>query len=246
MNNSKPLITLDHVGVYYRRRNGLFGGDKFWALKDVSLELYPGETLGIVGHNGAGKSTLMKVLAGIIKADRGIIHNQGYRASLLALQLGFIHYLSGRENAILSGILIGLSKKEVEAKLDDIIAFAELEEFIDQPIITYSSGMIARLGFSVALYADPDIILIDEVLGVGDAAFNKKSTTMMREKIKNNKTVVFVSHNADIVADICDRVVWVEHGKSKMAGDTDVVLKAYHDSLQSAANTPAVQPDTTV
>jgi len=241
--NKNPLISLENVGVYYRRRNGLFGGDKFWALKDISLELYPGETLGIVGHNGAGKSTLMKVLAGIIKSDRGIIHNRGYRASLLALQLGFIHYLSGRENAILSGILIGLSKREVEAKLNDIIAFAELEDFIDQPIITYSSGMIARLGFSVALHADPDIILIDEVLGVGDAAFNKKSTALMREKIKANKTVVFVSHNADIVADICDRVVWVEQGKSKMTGKTDTVLKAYHDSLQTAAVTTQIRPD---
>ena len=167
MTDNQKILQLDNVGISYNRRSGFFGGDAFWALKDVSLSIYQGETLGIIGRNGAGKSTLLQLLAGIIKPNRGQFHTHiDYRASLLALQLGFIPYLSGRDNAVLSGMLMGMRRKEVEAKLQDIIDFAELGEFIDQPVITYSSGMSARLGFSVAYYADPDILLIDEVLGV--------------------------------------------------------------------------------
>ena len=151
----------------YRRQRGIFG-EKFWALKDVSFELYQGETLGILGRNGAGKSTLMRLMSGIIKPDQGeLINHHNSTASLLSLQLGFMGYLSGRENAILSGMLMGLTRREIEAKMDAIIDFSELGEFIDQPISTYSSGMSARLGFSVAFQTDPDILLVDEVMGVG-------------------------------------------------------------------------------
>jgi len=226
------ILSLRQVGLCYKRRKGLFKGEPFWALKDVSLDLHQGETLGIIGRNGAGKSTLLQLMAGIIRPDKGTLINRGYQASLLALQLGFVHYLTGRENAILSGILLGLRKREIIAKMDSIIEFSELGDFIDQPIITYSSGMKARLGFSVAFHVDPDILLIDEILGVGDAEFSKKSTTVMREKIRTNKTVVFVSHNAILVRQLCDRVIWIEEGVSRLEGDTQMVLDHYTQHTQ--------------
>lgn len=241
MTASTPIISLRQVGLSYRRRKSLLKSEPFWALQDVSLDLYSGETLGVIGRNGAGKSTLLQMLAGIIKPDKGTLINAGYQASLLALQLGFIHYLTGRENIVLSGILMGLRRKEIEAKMDAIIAFSELETFIDQPIITYSSGMKARLGFSVAFHADPDILLIDEILGVGDAEFSKKSTTVMREKIRTNKTVVFVSHNAVLIRQLCDRVVWIEEGISRAEGDTETVLTQYNQYLQNHAQQPIRQ-----
>lgn len=234
----EPILSLRNVGVFYRRKRGIFRGEPFWALKDVSLDLYQGETLGIVGRNGAGKSTLLQLLAGIIKPDRGIYaKNKAYHASLLALQIGFIHYLTGRENAILSGMLMGLRKKEILAKMDSIIEFSELGEFIDQPVITYSSGMAARLGFSVTFQANPDIVLIDEVLGVGDAEFIKKSTTVMQQKIRSrvHKAVVFVSHNIALVQQLCDRLVWIESGVTQAQGDTKTVLNQYAQYLQNHA-----------
>ncbi|MCP4696490.1 MAG: ABC transporter ATP-binding protein [Gammaproteobacteria bacterium] len=234
---AEPILSVCNAGVFFRRKTGLFGGEAFWALKDISLDLYQGETLGIIGRNGAGKSTLLQLMAGIIKTDKGsLVRKKGYRASLLALQLGFIHYLTGRENIILSGLLMGLRKKQVEAAMDEIIAFSELGDFIDQPIITYSSGMIARLGFSVAFYADPDIILVDEVLGVGDAEFSIKSTRMMQEKIHGNKTVVFVSHNAAMVKQLCNRVVWIEHGTTCREGEPTEVLSEYERQIAAEVN----------
>jgi lipopolysaccharide transport system ATP-binding protein len=225
------MLSLRNVGVYYKRRRGVFG-ETFWAFKDVSFDLYPGETLGIIGRNGAGKSTLLRLMSGIIRPNRGTLDNYGgYRASLLSLQLGFIPHLSGRENAILSGMLMGVRRKEIEARLPAILEFSELGDFFDQPIQTYSSGMSARLGFSVAFQVDPDILLIDEVLGVGDAEFSQKSSRAMQEKIRANKTVVFVSHNAVMVQKLCHRVVWIEDGVSRMEGDPDSVVKAYHQSL---------------
>lgn len=224
------VLSLKNVGVYYRKKRGVFG-EKFWALKDVSFDLYQGETLGIIGRNGVGKSTLLRLMAGIIKPDRGIFVNAGYQASLLSFHLGFIHYLTGRENAILSGMLMGLRKKEIKAKMDAIIEFSELRDFIDQPIATYSAGMVARLGFSVAFQANPDVLLIDEVLGVGDAEFSQKSAKVMRERIHSNKTIVFVSHHAVLIQQLCNRVIWIEDGVSKAEGDTPTILQQYHQSL---------------
>ncbi len=226
----EPILSLRNIGVFYKRRRGIFG-EQFWALKNISFDLYHGETLGIIGRNGVGKSTLLRLMAGIIKPNKGTFINRGYHASLLSLQLGFIPYLSGRENAILSGMFMGLRKKEVKAKMDAIIEFSELDDFIDQPIATYSSGMKARLGFSVAFQVDPDILLIDEVLGVGDAEFRQKSTKVMQEKIRSNKTIVFVSHQTGIVKQLCNRVVWIEEGISKAEGEADEVLKEYHQFL---------------
>lgn len=234
MDANNRILSLEQAGVYYRRKGGFLGlrGEAFWALETISLSLYQGENLGIIGRNGAGKSTLLQLIAGILKPDRGqMLVERSYRASLLALQLGFIPYLSGRENAILSGMLMGMSRKQVAANLDKIIEFSELGEFIEQPVITYSSGMSARLGFSVAIYADPDVLLVDEVLGVGDASFAIKSTEAMFEKMRSNKTVVFVSHNTSLIKQLCTRVVWIENGKTMAEGLTEQVLPKYIDSL---------------
>ncbi|OUD13169.1 ABC transporter ATP-binding protein [Thioflexithrix psekupsensis] len=230
MSTQEKVVSLKNVGVFYKKNRGIFG-EPFWALRDVSFELYQGETLGIIGRNGVGKSTLLRLIAGIIKPDCGEITNYGYQVSLLSLQLGFIPYLTGRENAVLSGMLLGLRRKEVIEKLPAIIEFSELGAFIEQPISTYSSGMVARLGFSVAFMVDPDVLLIDEVLGVGDAEFSAKSTRVMQEKIKSNKTIIFVSHNAVLVNQLCDRVVWIEEGVSRCEGETAKVLAEYHKFL---------------
>lgn len=225
-----PALSLKHVGIYYKRNRGVFG-EPFWALKDVSFDLYPGETLGIIGRNGVGKSTLLRLMAGIIKPNTGYFINNGYQISLLSLNLGFIHYLTGRENAILSGMLMGLRKAEIQAKMKAIIEFSELREFFDQPIATYSSGMLARLGFSVAFQVDPDVLLIDEIFGVGDAEFRQKSTRLMQDKIQSHQTIVFVSHQDALIRQLCQRVVWIEDGVSKAEGSAAHVLKEYHQSL---------------
>lgn len=232
MKQEQPILSLRNVGIYYKRKRGIFG-EPFWAIKDVSFDLYHGETLGIIGRNGVGKSTLLRMMAGIIKPNTGTFINNGYRASLLSLQLGFIPHLSGRENAILSGMLMGLRKKEIKAKIDAILEFSDLGEFFEQPIATYSSGMKARLGFSVAFQVDPDILLLDEILGVGDEEFRKKSTKVMREKIRSNKTIVFVSHQAGMIKQLCNRAVWIEKGISKAEGTPSDVLAQYNNSLSA-------------
>ncbi len=231
----EAVLSVSHVDVSYWRRTGMFRRERFWPLRDVSFDLGHGETLGIIGRNGVGKSTLLRVLAGIIAPDKGQVARNGCRASLLSLQVGFIPYLTGRENAILSGMLLGLRRSEIQAKLEEIIAFAELEDFIDEPVRTYSSGMAARLGFAVAFQADPDVLLVDEVLGVGDVAFQQKSAAAMREKMRSSKTVVLVFHNAQLIKGLCDRAVWIENGVMRAEGETERVLAAYHEALQLPA-----------
>jgi len=229
-----PVIELRNVGVCYQRKKGLFTRRSagLWALEDVSLELHRGETLGIVGRNGAGKSTLLRLLAGITRPDRGTVINHGYRATLLSLQAGFVPHLTGRENVILSAMLLGLSRREILARMDDIVRFAELEESIDEPIGTYSTGMKARLGFSTAFHVDPQVFLLDEVLGVGDAGFVKKSTSAMNDRIRSDKTVVLVSHNGAVVRSLCDRLVWIEHGRVQAEGETREVLARYETHVK--------------
>lgn len=229
--NRGPVISLRHVGVSYTHHIGPFKRRRFWALNDVSLDLFHGETLGIVGRNGAGKSSLLRILAGIIRPDRGRVIHNGHRAALLSLQLGFAPNLSGRENACLSGIIMGLSRKEIGRRMDRIQEFAELGDFMDQPLKTYSTGMRARLGFAVALESHPDILLIDEVLGVGDGEFREKSSNALRQLIRSNKTVVLVSHHVETVRQLCDRAVWIEDRISKTQGDVDKVLAEYHSHL---------------
>lgn len=240
--SGNPIISLRHVGISFWRRAGYLRRKRFWALSDVSFDLYHGETLGIIGRNGAGKSTLLRTLAGIIAPDKGSLLNHGYRASLLSLQLGFIPHLSGRQNAILSAMLLGVPKRIIKARMDEIIRFAELDKFIDQPVTTYSAGMKARLGFATAFQADPDILLVDEVLGVGDSAFQAKSSNAMREKIRSNKTVVLVSHNLQTLRNLCDRAVWIEQGITRAEGDVTTVLQAYNAYLQTLKNNPEELP----
>jgi len=200
---------------------------RFTALKNISFEVSSGETVGIIGKNGAGKSTILGLLAGVLKPSSGQVTVAGRIAPLLELGAGFHPELSGRENILLNGILLGMLKREVEEKRDAIIEFSELEEFIDQPIRTYSSGMLARLGFSVAVHCDPDILLIDEVLAVGDQDFQKKCIEKMRVFKQEQKTIVFVSHNVEEIRQVCDRVIWIDQGIVYREGRVDQVINEY-------------------
>lgn len=236
-NDCEFALRLEDVGVFYWRRRRIFKRERYWALRRVSFTVGRGDSLGIIGRNGAGKSTLLKVLAGIMQPDQGhITRSSGLRADLLSLRLGFVSHLTGRENAILGGMLMGLRRQRARAAVPEIAAFAELEDFMDQPLRTYSEGMKARLGFAVAFQADPDILLVDEVLGVGDAEFRRKSTAAMRQKIRSDKTVVIVSHSTSVIRELCNQVVWIEGGETRQIGPTEEVLKRYEN--QKALNMP--------
>ncbi|GIX34502.1 MAG: hypothetical protein KatS3mg126_0281 [Lysobacteraceae bacterium] len=200
---------------------------RFQALNGVSLCLNHGDRLGVIGRNGAGKSTLLKLIADIMAPDAGVIERNHGACQLLSLNLGFLPHLTGRENAIMSGLLQGLSRSAIARKLDDIRDFAELGDFFEQPFKTYSSGMQARLGFSLAMQFEPDLLLIDEILGVGDVEFQKKSREALADKIHSGITVVMVSHSEDVVRSICNRAVWVEHGRTILEGNVDAVCAAY-------------------
>lgn len=199
----------------------------FEAIRNISFEVPKGESLGVVGRNGAGKSTLLGLIAGVLRPSSGKMVIRDRVSPLLELGGGFHPELSGRENIMLNGVLMGMLRSEVKHKIDEIIAFSELEEFIDQPIRTYSSGMLARLGFSVVAHLEPKIILIDEVLAVGDASFRNKCIKKMVEFKKMGATIVFVSHSAPDVAMICDRVLWIENHEVKKIGRTDEILREY-------------------
>lgn len=229
---SQIAIRVSNVALTYRK--GLIGNSTYTALTDVSFEVMRGETLGVIGFNGAGKSTLLRLLAGIYEPDRGHIELHGNSVTLLSLQVGFVPHLSGRDNAVVSGVFLGMRKTEILSRMDEVLEFTELHEFIDEPIVTYSSGMKARLGFGVALLADPDVLLVDEVLGVGDIEFRKKSAEAMRARIRSNKTVVLVTHSPQTVTDLCDRVVWIHEGVTKMQGSTEEVLPHYLDHYKQS------------
>jgi len=206
--DKEVILSLKNVSLSYKQRQGLFKpAKKFFALKDISFDIYKGETLGIIGRNGAGKSTLLKIIAGILKPDSGLVLNKGVSVSLLALQAGFDIELSGRDNAILGGMFLGYSRIQAEARLDEIVEFSELGDFIDQPIKTYSAGMRSRLGFSLAMHLSPDVLLLDEVLSVGDKGFREKAEKEMMKKIHSEQTVVLVSHSESQVNRLCERCV---------------------------------------
>jgi len=226
------LISLQNVGVCFRVGKSLLRRDSVQALRDVSFDLHRGDSLGVIGRNGAGKSTLLQILGGIILPDKGRILNNNATTSLLALQVGFDSELSGRINALVGGMLLGFRKADVMANLDKIIAFSELGEFIDRPVKSYSTGMKARLGFSVALEMNPDVLLIDEVLGVGDVQFKKKSMAVMKEKLLSDQTIVLVSHDAGTIKNLCNRAVWIEDGVTVMNGASDEVVTAYERFVQ--------------
>ncbi|RHQ62410.1 ABC transporter ATP-binding protein [Blautia sp. AF25-12LB] len=202
------------------------------ALRGISFEVKKGEIMGIVGKNGSGKSTLLRAIAGIFSADSGSIELESDSVSLLSIGVGFQKKLSGRENIILSGMLLGFSEQEVRDKMDEIIEFANLGKFIDMPVKTYSSGMYSKLAFSITAVLETDIMLIDEVLSVGDAKFKKKSYKKMQELIMDeNRTVVIVSHSTETLEKLCTSLLWLHEGEIKMQGDTKTVLDAYNEFM---------------
>jgi homopolymeric O-antigen transport system ATP-binding protein len=201
--------------------------DHFWALKDISFEIKKGEAVGIIGRNGAGKSTLLKILSRITKPTEGYVRMHGRVGSLLEVGTGFHPELSGRENVYLNGAIIGMRKKEIDRKFDEIVAFAEIERFIDTPVKLYSSGMYVRLAFAVAAHLEPDILIVDEVLAVGDAAFQKKCLGRMGVVAKEGRTVLFVSHNLATLKQLCATAFWLDAGEIKAYGYTPEVVASY-------------------
>jgi lipopolysaccharide transport system ATP-binding protein len=206
---------------------------EIWALRNLNLDIYEGEKLGIIGRNGCGKSTLMRVLAGIYSLDEGeiIFHRKNVRVELLSLGVGFEGSLTGRENAMLNGLLMGKSRTHMFSHLDAIHTFSGLGDFFDYPVYTYSTGMNVRLGFSVAMETDPDILLIDEVLGVGDQEFMKKSEESIKNYFRSNKTLILISHFAATIQDMCERAIWLDKGRLRVEGKPLNVVNDYQKNL---------------
>ena len=204
--------------------------EEFHALKDVSFEIKKGEVVGIVGNNGAGKSTLLKVISGILRPTHGSVEVSGNVVPMLELGSGFDFDLTGRENVFLNGSILGYSENFLKSKYNEIVEFSELGDFIDIPMRNYSSGMIMRLAFSIASMVSPDILIVDEILAVGDAAFQEKSYARMTELMSHGTTVLLVSHNIDQIRSLCDRVVWLDHGTVVAVGDTQEICDRYASS----------------
>ncbi|ADL07265.1 ABC transporter ATP-binding protein [Thermosediminibacter oceani] len=208
-------------------------GEDFWALKGINLTIPKGSTVGLLGRNGSGKSTLLKIISRILYPTRGEVKINGRVSTLLELGAGFHPEFTGRENIFLNASILGLTRKEIKERLDDIIAFAELGDFIDNPVRNYSSGMYTRLGFAVAVHVDPEILLIDEVLAVGDLAFQEKCLTRIRELQKRGTTIILVSHSPKQIEDLCDNAVWLDKGEVKMQGPVREVTKAYSEFMKA-------------
>lgn len=203
----------------------------FWAVRDVSFTVPAGSTFGLIGSNGSGKSTLLKCLARILVPDEGSIRPEGKVAALLEVGSGFHPELTGRENVFLNGSILGMSQREIRAKFDEIVDFSGVADFIDQPVKNYSSGMYVRLGFAVAINVDPDILVVDEVLAVGDVEFQEKCADKFKELKRDGKTVILVSHAMEAVKEMCDNVAWMKDGSLVETGAADVVIERYLDSL---------------
>ncbi len=237
LERDKPRAFQDlFISLAQRRKNRK--AKEFWALRDVSFGVQKGETLGIIGSNGSGKSTTLKLISRIISPTAGTVRVNGRVTALLELGAGFHPELSGRDNIFMNGTVMGLSRKEIEYKVDSIIEFAELEDFIDVPVKNYSSGMYARLGFSVSVHLDPDILLIDEVLSVGDQSFQQKCNERMLNLRKKGVTILLVSHDIDAIWRLCSRAVWLDHGAMKLEGAASKVTDSYFKYVleQSAKN----------
>jgi lipopolysaccharide transport system ATP-binding protein len=219
------LPALVHRSI--KRSGSELGAQEFWALRDVSFEVSKGEAFGVIGHNGAGKSTLLKHLCGIMLPTSGSLEIQGRLSALIEVGAGFHEDLTGRENIFLNGAILGMTREEIRRKFDEIVDFSGLEEFIDTPVKRYSSGMYARLGFSVAAHVEPDILVVDEVLSVGDVAFQGKSLERMRSIMSGGTTVVFVSHDLHAVASLCQRTMLLKQGRVAAIGRTGDVVRAY-------------------
>ena len=236
------MIKANHISVSYRMSHDKIQSikeylvalvkrklsyEEFHALNDVSFEIKKGEVVGIVGNNGAGKSTLLKVISGILRPTKGDVELGGNVVPMLELGSGFDFDLTGRENIFLNGAILGYSESFLKSKYDEIVAFSELGDFINIPVRNYSSGMVMRLAFSIASMVSPDILIVDEILAVGDAAFQEKSYARMTELMSHGTTVLLVSHNIDQIRKLCDRVVWLDHGNVVQIGDTATVCDAY-------------------
>ena len=241
-NGTESIISLENVSVSYRLPSERIGTFKeyairalqrkikiqnFWALTDVNLQVNKGEVFGLIGNNGAGKSTMLKVISKVLKPSKGRVMVFGKIAPLLELGAGFHPELSGRENVFLNGALLGYSRAEMEAVFDDIVEFSELEQFINSPIRTYSSGMYARLGFAVATAHVPEILILDEILSVGDEAFQRKCNLRMKSFQQSGATVLMVSHGLDMMEGMCDRIAWIDHGKVLKIGEPKETIAAY-------------------
>ncbi|GIV30323.1 MAG: hypothetical protein KatS3mg028_1389 [Bacteroidia bacterium] len=245
MNNHSPVIKLEHVSVRYRTPTerystfkefairwiqGKVRNNSFWALQNVSFEIYKGEVFGIIGQNGAGKSTLLKLVSRVMRPTEGRIVVIGRVVPLLELGAGFHPELTGRENIFLNGSILGFTRKEMEAKFQRIVEFSELHEFIEAPLRTYSSGMWARLGFAVAIDAEPDILILDEILSVGDEAFQRKCLARIEEFRQQGATIVLVSHNTQQIEQMCQRAAWLAHGQLQAIGPATEVVRAYREN----------------
>ena len=216
---------------------------EFFALKHISLSVHPGEAWGIVGRNGSGKSTLLKVITGILKPYEGSVTVNGHIAPLLEMGAGFDGELTGRENIMMNGLLLGMSKAEILEHFDEIVSFSELEHFLDVPIKNYSSGMKSRLGFAIATCIKPDILIADEVLSAGDQAFRKKCEVRIAELLSGGTTLLYVSHSAASVKKLCNKILWLDHGEVKMCGDAEEIMDAYEATLaKTAPKKPAAKP----
>jgi lipopolysaccharide transport system ATP-binding protein len=233
----QPYQTLrDSLTGMFNRSAGSGTADQngFWALRDVSFELKQGEVLGIVGRNGAGKSTLLKLLSRITTPDEGRIEVRGRVGSLLEVGTGFHPELTGRENVYMNGILLGMKHREVERKFDEIVAFSGVEDFLDTPVKRYSSGMRVRLGFAVAAHLEPEILVVDEVLSVGDAEFQRKCLGRMNTVASEGRTVLYVSHQMDSIIGLCRRAIWLEKGRVRLDGETEQVVREYLTSSSAS------------
>lgn len=237
-----PIVSVKNISLKFKmeqnRANSLkefcvrwlkrdLKSEDFWALTDVSFDVEKGDVIGIIGHNGAGKSTLLKVISGIMKPTKGTIEAHGNIVPMLELGSGFDMELSGRENIYLNGAILGYSEEFLNEKYDEIVAFSELGNFIEAPLRTYSSGMLARLAFSVACIVEPEILIVDEILSVGDADFQEKSRARMMELMTGGTTVFFVSHSLKQIREMCNKVVWLEHGKMQAVGKTEDICNMY-------------------
>jgi ABC-type polysaccharide/polyol phosphate transport system ATPase subunit len=242
LESNEYVIKLSHVGKRYRKRvSKIFDfkdkflrresdGKEYWSLKDISLNVRQGDTLAILGGNGSGKSTLLKIILGVTAPTTGTVEVKGKIGGLIELGAGFHKEMTGRENIYINGVVLGLKEKEIDALMDDIIAYSELEEYIDSPIKQYSSGMKVRLGFSIAIHVQSDIILLDEVLAVGDARFRKKAMSSINSYLKD-KTILFVSHSTSQVRSICEKAIVLDNGKIVYSGDTESAIKFYEEKI---------------
>lgn len=240
---NEVALEVNHVSIDYRNlmhmslhqslaKNGVKKADIIRAVNDVSFTVNKGEILGIVGRNGSGKTTLLRSIAGIFQPDEGMIDTKGNRVSLMAIGIGFNGNNTGRENILKSGMLLGCTLDYVKQHMDAIIEFSELGDFIDRPVRTYSSGMYSKLSFAVTAILDTDIMLVDEVLSVGDERFRKKSYKKMEELMLSDRTVLIVSHATNTLKKFCDKVLWINDGQYMMMGDTEEVLEKYDEFMQ--------------